>query len=110
MSCDPRNASRPFRLSEIERPEYHGYGIYGFWYRGRCIYIGKAEDQVLTERLKQHWANCHNDLLKQWLAAKPGEIRFVVKMIDHKEQIQVYEKFYIRRFQPITNKIRYQSK
>ncbi|CAC9596871.1 hypothetical protein [uncultured Gammaproteobacteria bacterium] len=40
---------------------------YTFWFNNRCIYIGKAEQKTLKERLIQYYRNCHNDDLKLWI-------------------------------------------
>ena len=43
-------------------------GVYGFWHKnGRCIYIGKTEDQTLRERVIQHWKESKNRKLREWI-------------------------------------------
>jgi excinuclease UvrABC nuclease subunit len=110
MHCNPSQQSRLFRLKEIERLPQDAYGVYAFWFRDRCLYVGKAQDQPLVERLKQHWQSCHNQALRQWLIAKPVEIKFITKVISDRSRIPSFERFYIHRFQPITNKIRYHKR
>lgn len=100
---------RPFRLKNIDDIEQSSYGVYGFWYKRRCIYIGKAGRQPISNRLRQHWSETHNPLLKDWLEAKGKEITFAYQVIPNRDQIDAYERFYIRQFQPVTNKIRFKN-
>ena len=84
-------------------------GVYAFWFRDYCIYVGKAADQSLRKRLKTHWEKSHNAELTNWIKAKPGELRISFRTLDGSKAIARFEKFYIRRFNPLTNKIRYES-
>ena len=48
-------------------------GVYGFWYSktGRCLYIGMTDRSIRT-RLTEHWKDCDNPVLKDWLDGFPG--------------------------------------
>jgi excinuclease UvrABC nuclease subunit len=107
MACCPYDFLSRFRLKNINDIPDGAHGIYGLWYRRRCIYIGKACDQTIATRLQQHWSYSHNSYLNLWLAAKAREMRFAYKVIEDPVLIGQFEKFYIRKFQPITNAVRY---
>lgn len=102
-ACVPYTSLQPFRLSRIEQLP-GGRGIYGFWYRRRCIYIGKAQDQPIRTRLEQHWKRCHNDDLRLWMEATRGDLLFAICVVEGPENIDAAERRYIRRFQPVANK------
>ncbi len=94
-----------FSLLEIERIPESTRGVYAFWHEdsGTCIYIGKAKDQPLKERLKQHWRGSHNKTLALWLRAF-GD-RIVVSYIPVREcdKIPQAEKRLIRLWKPVAN-------
>ena len=78
-------------------------GIYGLWFKKWCIYIGKAKDQGIKNRLKQHWLGSHNEYLKAWIEAKNRIIEFCY--IDSpRHTIDSLEKRMIDILQPVTNK------
>ena len=60
-----------FSLAEIERIPESTHGVYAFWHEdsGTCVYIGRAEDLPLKERLKQHWRGSRDGELSLWLDA-----------------------------------------
>jgi excinuclease UvrABC nuclease subunit len=82
-------------------------GVYGFWYGKYCVYVGKTEAQTLFKRLIDHWEGSHNPSLKEWIQAKRDDLQIAFIQINDKNQIATYERYYIRTFQPLTNKIRY---
>jgi len=69
--------------------------------------VGKARDQPIAVRLEQHWADCRNPILRLWIAAKAKDLLFAYKVIDNEYLIDKHEKYYIRKFQPVTNTLRY---
>jgi excinuclease UvrABC nuclease subunit len=102
MNCDPLSRSKPFRLSTIEAaPDKPG--VYGIWYKTRCIYVGKAVRQGVGTRLCQHWEASHNYLLQLWIEAARGELTFnyCLEATDHR--IDVMERYYVRKLQPDAN-------
>ncbi len=106
MACDPYSILSPFNFRVIDKlPD--SSGVYGFWLVRRCIYIGKAEKQSIRNRLFQHLTDCHNADLSAFIDAYGNELRIACKCIDRLDQIDVMERYCIRRFQPITNVQRY---
>ena len=108
--CRPYDNQLRFRKADFDKIPAHGRGVYGLWFKKRCIYVGKAEDQSITERLRQHWNDwpgTHNDDLSSWIRAKGSELRVAFVIAEEKSKVSSLEKFYIRRFQPLTNKIYY---
>jgi hypothetical protein len=45
--------------------------------------------------------------LQLWIASKGAKLQVAFVEIDNKKQIARYERYYIRFFQPLTNKILY---
>ena len=109
MDCSPHNHLKRFRRSQFEDLPRNAFGVYGFWYGTRCIYVGKAANQPIKERLKQHWTDAKNPRLREWFEAKGREICFAYKVITEKKEIDAVERLYIKRFQPLTNVIRYRN-
>lgn len=77
-------------------------GVYAIWYRKWCIYVGKAKDQGVSERLEQHWSRCHNKLLKLWITAWPNEVEFCWISLPSQE-IDNAEKILIKQLRPNAN-------
>ena len=88
---------------EFSKIPADAYGVYGIWFRRRCIYIGKAKSQPIAKRLEQHWNGTHNPDLADWISAK-GPLLNVSYAITHKQAIDNFERRHIKRFQPLTNK------
>ena len=92
-----------FRLASLDEiPRAHG--LYGFWFRRRCLYVGQAKGQTIAERLKQHWRHPHNKYLSDWIKADASKIQISYLIIDRLSEIDFLERHYISKFQPITNK------
>ena len=105
--CNPYQNQLLFRKSAFSRIPDDAYGIYGIWFRHLCVYVGKAEIQTIGERLEQHWKSSHNSKLQTWINAKGPELRVAYKIVPERSKIDTLERYYIRRFQPITNDIMY---
>jgi len=98
----------PFTLSTINSkvpPERNG--VYAFWSGRYCVYVGKTEVQTLRKRLCDHWSETHNPRLRKWIAVKKARLMISVHAIDDAKSISTYEKYYIKKFQPLTNVIMY---
>ena len=106
MTCRPHELARPFTQRNIERLPDEAVGVYGLWFGQICLYVGKAERQPMKVRLLNHFNNCHNPDLKNWLNAYSKDIVFVAKTIDDRSRIHWAERQYISRFVPRTNKTR----
>ena len=104
MSCNPLEQTIPFRLSSFELFSPDDHGLYSFWFRKTCIYVGKAEDSSIKKRLTDHWTRTHNDYLRYWIDAKGPKLRIKTKIINNKKDIEIFERFYIRKFRPLANK------
>lgn len=98
-----------FRKVDFEKIPRHACGVYGIWFKRRCIYIGKAASQSIWERLLQHWRGSHNPVLSAWIQAKGSELKVSFQVADDVTQINALEKICIHRFQPLTNKVRYST-
>lgn len=105
MTCRPYDLLAPFSLRAIDRLDPDAAGVYGFWFRRECIYIGLASN--LRSRLLQHWAGSHNDGLKDWMRAKKADLHFNYKVAGPADDIKQMERFFIQRFSPRTNVIIY---
>jgi hypothetical protein len=106
-SCRPYVKLKNFTLLNINNIPDSVFGVYGFWYRKSCIYIGKAERQPIRVRLNQHWLYCHNSFLNDWIVAKKKDLLFTYCEFYSAEEIDAAERLFIRKFDPRTNKIRY---
>lgn len=104
MACTPFIGLKRFSQINIDKIPDDEFGIYGFWYKKICLYVGKAQSQPIKKRLTDHYLNCHNDDLKDWIKAFPTEIYFQTKCIRDKNTIHATERLYIARFCPRTNK------
>jgi len=108
LACDPFYNTIRFHLREIERLDASGYGVYGFWYRNRCIYVGKADEQPIKTRLFQHYQGAHNHSLQLWIDAKGPSLIIAFKYMPI-TRVRMMEKFCIRRYQPLANKVRHRQ-
>lgn len=102
--CSPYNCFIPFKRHNVDKISDNIFGIYGFWYKKRCLYVGKAERQSIKSRLMQHWSNCHNKDLQAWITVYGKDIKIAFKGIDENAIINKSERFYIDFFDPVTNK------
>ena len=106
-NCEPECKRVPFRLSALNKHVPEKAGVYAFWFGDYCVYVGKTEKQSLLKRLLDHWEGTHNSYLHLWIEAKRDSLLVAFLAIDNPKQIAGYERYYIRIFQPLTNKIRY---
>ena len=79
-------------------------GVYAFWRRdnGRCLYVGKAEDQPIRERILQHWRGSHNEKLNLWMR-EFGNHLDVCYMYVKSNRIARFETRLIRMWNPEAN-------
>ena len=102
----PGSFHLPFMVFSVSPATAHG--VYGIWFRRRCIYVGKADLQPISTRLKQHWEHSHNERLQAWIKAKGRRLRVSYLALSPRKNIDIYERYFIARFQPITNRVRFQ--
>ena len=107
--CNPYSNQLNFKKIDFDKIPSGTHGIYGIWFGRRCIYIGKAEDQPIRTRLEQHWTKAENAEFQTWINAKGSALKFTYLVISEKSNIDSMERLFIRKFQPLTNKIRYKQ-
>ena len=91
-----------FKVGSIGRLPNDLIGIYSFWYRGKCIYIGQAKNQPLKDRLWQHFKRCHNSSLNMWIDAYGKELLYCCVRLPY-GRIDMLERKLIKRHQPRAN-------
>ena len=106
MACDAFENMLHFTLHDFEKIDANATGVYGFWYDKHCIYVGKAADQPIRNRLLQHWHESHNPTLIRWIAAKKTALNLAIKTLDDAHDIDIMERYCIYRYQPSANKIK----
>lgn len=81
-----------------------GYGVYAFWCRdtGKCIYVGKAKDRPIRDRLRDHWRGSHNLILSLWIQVFGDNLDVCYKSADA-SKIDVLERRLIRAWSPEAN-------
>ena len=81
------------------------FGVYAFWnpYNGKCIYVGKAKESSIRDRLKTHWKYSHNEELRLWIAAFHAKLD-ICYMTAEKADIDTLERRLIKMWKPETNK------
>lgn len=106
--CSPYDRQFPFAFRSFQRIPGNVHGVYGIWFGRRCIYVGKADSQPISTRLRQHWEHSHNDGLQAWIKSKGRRLRVSYLALSSRKNIDMYERYFIARFQPVTNKVRYE--
>lgn len=67
-----RSRRRPFTYTYHKQVSSRTQGIYAFWLRRRCLYVGISED--IQRRMYQHRMNEHNLRLERYFGAFSQEI------------------------------------
>lgn len=100
-----KRSTMPFRLHNINSIPDNTVGIYGFWYRinGKCVYVGKAKNQPIKKRLKQHWEK-PNKKLQLWISVYGRFLDICYLPVECKKNIDKMEKRLIRAWHPEINK------
>ena len=96
----------PFRRSSIEASVPSASGIYMFWSKKFCLYVGKADN--LCERLLSHWLRSHNPELNMWIKARGTDLCVTYRLVD--SNLQNAEQELIDRLSPHLNKINARAK
>jgi excinuclease UvrABC nuclease subunit len=81
-------------------------GIYRFYLRKICLYVGSTKRQTLKSRLLQHWKRTHNRRLSLWIACFGKTISVTYEVIEDKNLRTIREQDEIDRLSPMTNEIR----
>lgn len=81
------------------------FGVYAFWCRDnkKCIYVGKAKNQPIRNRLKDHWRESHNKTLRLWIQAF-GDNLDVCYTSTERRKIDTFERRLIKAWKPEANK------
>lgn len=80
---------RPFTLKHIEQNNYHG--LYAIWfaresrYWDLCLYVGKATENFVSDRLRSHCEGAKNSGLRKWVALKNGKLKFTTLNLNESE-------------------------
>ena len=106
--CSPYDRQIPFSIRGFQLIPRGIHGVYGIWFRRHCIYVGKADVQAISTRLEQHWRHSHNARLETWIKAKGRHLTVNYLALSRRKDIAMYERYFIARFQPLTNVVRYE--
>ena len=106
--CSPYDRQIPFSIRGFQRIPRETHGVYGIWFRRHCIYVGKADVQAISTRLEQHWRHSHNERLETWIKAKGRHLKVNYLSLSQRKDIAMYERYFIAKFQPLTNVVRYE--
>lgn len=99
LSAHPRLFGRMSYESVDESP-----GLYCFWVRGRCLYVGMSSTS-LKRRLKEHCEAEDNELLSEYFETYGEDIEIVIVYSDAPEQsIRELESEAIRKLYPLANR------
>ena len=101
----PHDNQLRFRKADFDKIPPDAFGVYGIWFRNRCIYIGEAYAQPIAIRLAQHWRESHNPELADWVKAKGAELRVTYIAAVGNHGIHDLERLCIQRFQPMANRV-----
>ncbi len=101
--CNPYANQLRFRAIDFDKIPQGAHGVYGIWFRQHCVYVGQATKQTIAERLRQHWRKTHSDNLQMWIDAEGANLKVAYLAIAEAGKIDCYERFFIKRFQPLAN-------
>lgn len=85
----------------MKSPNHLG-GVYTIYAKKNCLYVGKTEEQSLQKRLFDHYKNCHNSRLKNWILSNIS-LRFRFVVVREISQIDDLEKVLIKYLNPSCN-------
>jgi hypothetical protein len=94
-----------FSNIEINRAGLVKPGIYVFYLKKICIYVGSAE-RPLGERLREHWRGSHNDRLTNWIKVYGKKLRVEVREVTNLARIKSVEQGEMDRLSPLVNKVK----
>ena len=75
-------------------------GLYSFWLRRRCLYVGMSDG--LQRRIREHESSEANPELARYFAAYRDEIRISAVPV-HGGDLRLLESEAIRELRPVTN-------
>lgn len=94
---------RPFTYNYHNQVSENARGLYAFWARGMCLYVGMSEN--IGTRMYQHRMNEHNRELDRYFSAFAREIEVAYIQMQGKtrKQLQQLEHKAICNLRPIAN-------
>ena len=99
-----RHRRRAWSYRALEEVPVGLVGVYAFWCRqnGKCVYVGKASEQSVGQRLRQHWRRSHNRQLRLWLQVFGDQLDMCYAAADQ-DKIATLERRLIRLWNPEAN-------
>ena len=94
----------PFGYNAVLRAPQIEHAVYLFWSKSKTcfVYIGKT-DRTLPQRLREHWLDCGNPMLRAWILFEPDDL--VVCYVSCPAPLVLkLERRLIRRLDPNANK------
>lgn len=77
-------------------------GLYAFWLRGTCLYIGMTEN--LERRIAEHESAEANPSLRRYFCRFPGEIEMSIAYVDADAcRLRAMESETVARLLPLAN-------
>ena len=96
-----RSKTSPFEYN-FHNSVHNSSGLYSFWLRGKCIYVGMSMN--LQKRIEQHSHDETNVKLKKYFEIYPNEIRISFVYLPYTEaRIRNIESIIISSFYPDAN-------
>ena len=95
-------ARRRFNLVSITHGHLSVPGLYIFWRKRNCIYIGISAN--IQKRLLQHYQKCHNPCLRAWIESDYS-LEFTFFEVADKAQRHLREIHLIKNYDPCCNDI-----
>ena len=104
MKTLDRHRKGAFSYRAVQEVPLEAVGVYAFWCRqnGKCIYVGKASDQSIRDRLRQHVQKSHNRTLWLWLQAFGDQVDLCYAAVD-RHKIETLERRLICLWRPEAN-------
>lgn len=99
FSLDREIGRLPFTYQNIESVP-RDPGIYTFWFKQRCLYVGRSKD--LHGRLTQHWRGSHNRTLRLWIDGYRPDLLFDYRLTPQ-IRLPAVEESLIQRLHPEAN-------
>lgn len=101
---DSHHATRPWSYSTITGIPDRVVGVYALWQRRsqKCVYVGRASDQPIKDRLHRHWSGSHNETLRLWIQAYGAHLDLCYAEVE-RNRIEVLERRLIRMWNPEAN-------
>ena len=79
-------------------------GVYAFWCRqtGKCVYVGKASERPIRDRLHDHWSGSHNKTLRLWIQEFGDQLDLCFAHVQ-RDKVALFERRLIHLWNPEAN-------